>query len=124
MLVPSEATEQLAQFQQHREEPAVLKVAVYRRDGFAEHAPGEPKKATPASEEQVETEQPAKSEETATTEEAMAEPAAEPSAETSENEDAHTLAAKDRETYVVGRVRAELTQDEKASSGADGVAEH
>ena len=28
MLVPSEATEQLAQFKKHREEPAVLKVAV------------------------------------------------------------------------------------------------
>ena len=68
---------------------------------------------TPASEEQVETEQPAKSEETATTEEAMAEPAADVSAETTENEDAHAIAAKDRVTYVVVRVRAKLTQDEQ-----------
>ena len=68
---------------------------------------------TPASEEQVETQQPAKSEETATTEEAMAEPAADVSAETTENEDAHALAAKDSETYVVVRVREKLTQVEQ-----------
>ena len=73
------------------------------------------KEATPASELQVETEQFTKSRETATTEEAMTEPAAESSVETTENEDAHNC-SQDRETYIVTRVGAELTHDESTIS--------
>ena len=57
------------------------------------------KEATPASELQVETEQFAKSRETATTEEAMTEPAAESSVETTENEDAHDCSQGSRDAH-------------------------
>ena len=62
--------------------PHDVKQHTPRRNGFAEHA----------SEEQVETDQLAKPEETATTEEVMTE-----SAETTENEDAHSGSQRPRD---------------------------
>ena len=70
----------------------------------------------------METDEPATSEVTVTTEEAMAQPATEPPAETTENGDAHMCSQRPRDVRC-GSGQSRVDSRRKAPSGAGGVSE-